>query len=73
MLSDTLFEVNEILQMTLLHYAAESPIQAYNDNIVDEMITIIEKIDHLRNSLGTPPEPPPDTDIPPFDWGISQN
>lgn len=77
MLSNTLFEVNEILQMTLLHYAAESPTQAYNDSIVDEMITIIEKIDHLRNSLGTSPQPPlpppPDTPSPPFDWSISQN
>jgi len=65
MLSDTLFEVNEILQMTLLHYAAESPTKIYNENIVDDMIFIIEKIDRLRTKLDSPP--------PSFDLGISHN
>ncbi len=65
MLSDTLFEVNEILQMTLLHYAADSPTKTYNENIVDDMIFIIEKIDRLRTKLDSSP--------PSFDLDISHN
>ncbi|MEZ4884407.1 MAG: hypothetical protein R3E32_06665 [Chitinophagales bacterium] len=65
MLSNTLFEVNEILQLTLLHYAAESSTKSYNDTIVDEIIHIIEKIDRLRSKLDVPPTT--------FDFGLSHN
>ena len=65
MLSNTLFEVNEILQMTLLHYAAESSNKVYNENVVNDMIHIIEKIDRLRTKLDTP--------SPLFDFDISEN
>lgn len=54
MLSDTLFEVNEILQLTLLHYAAEAPSKTYNEKVIDDMIQIIERIDRLRTKLNTP-------------------
>lgn len=65
MLSNTLFEVTEILQLTLLHYAADSSTKVYSERVVDDMVLIIEKIDRLRTKLDTPP--------PSFNFGASQN
>ena len=65
MLSDTLSEVNEILQSNLLHYATDSSTKVYSEHVVEDMIFILEKIDRLRTKLDTPP--------PSFHFGASPN
>ncbi len=65
MLSDTLFEINEILQLTLLHYAADSSSKDNTEHVISDIVQIIEKIDRLRTKLDTPPTV--------FQFGISSN